>query len=390
MPEVCVEGSRANVRFSRNPALSQESSARSPSLPCAVVAGVRIGRSHHGNHLDGRDAEGWRAQQRQDLSTGILHRAAGLIIAADAPIPGLPAAADDLSPDIHIHLDSPAPWRDLPMDEFHRSDYVDAGQRPLVTVGRSRCGVCFSYADGTVIWVDTCGTTVWCIRSPEATIDDLATYLTGPILGFVLRRRGHLSLHASAVQTGSGAMILVGPHGAGKSTIAAALAARGCALITDDVLHVRKTPAGWVAEPFASGLKLWPDAAALVLGPAVSLPRLTPTWDKRTLGVDRFGVTAAPAPVTVQSILFLEWSDSDRAEPALETIGAAETVVRLATHGSAAHLLDDEQRAREFHAFVELAKSVRVKRAVLSRSPGAFRACIDRVQRWASEDDECD
>jgi len=324
------------------------------------------------------------------LTTAILHRAAGLIIAADAPIPGLPAAPVGLSPEIHIHLDSPAPWRDLPVDEFHRSDYVDAGDRPVVTVGRSPCGFLFSYADGTSVWIDTDGTDIWCTRSPDSTIEDLATYLTGPIFGFVLRRRGHVSLHASAVQVGNGAMILVGPHGAGKSTIAAALAARGCALVTDDVLHVRKTAAGWVAEPFASGLKLWPDASALVLGPAVSLPRLTPTWDKRSLGLKQFGVIAAPGPVMVQSVLFLEWSDSDRVEPSLETIGAAETVVRLATHGSAAHLLDDRQRAQEFHTYAGLATSVRVKRAVLSRRRDAFPTCIDRIHRWASEDEECD
>jgi len=324
------------------------------------------------------------------LTTAILHRAAGLIIAADAPIPGLPAAPVDLSPEIHIHLDSPAPWCGLPVDEFHRSDYVDAGDRPVVTVGRSPGGFCFSYADGTSVWIDTDGTDIWCTRSPDSTIEDLATYLTGPILGFVLRRRGHVSLHASAVQVGNGAMILVGPHGAGKSTIAAALAARGCALVTDDVLHVRKTATGWVAEPFASGLKLWPDASALVLGPAVSLPRLTPTWDKRSLGLKQFGVIAAPGPVMVQSVLFLEWSDSDRVEPSLETIGAAETVVRLATHGSAAHLLDDRQRAQEFHTYAGLATSVRVKRAVLSRRRDAFPTCIDRIHRWASEDEECD
>jgi len=323
------------------------------------------------------------------LNTAILHRAAGLIIAADAPIPGLPAAPVDLSPEIHIHLDSAAPWRDLPGNEIHRSDYVDASDRPVVTVGRSPCGFFFSYADGTSVWIDTDGSHIWCSRSSESTIEDLATYLTGPILGFVLRRRGHVSLHASAVQVGNGAMMLVGPHGAGKSTIAAALAARGCALITDDVLHVRKTAAGWMAEPFASGLKLWPDASALVLGPAVSLPRLTPTWEKRSLGVDRFGVTAAPQPVIVQSVLFLEWPDSDRVDPSLETIGAAETVVRLATHGSAAHLLDDRQRAQEFHAYAGLAKSVRVKRAVLSRRRDAFPACIDRIHRWGSEGEEC-
>ena len=323
------------------------------------------------------------------MTTAILHRAAGLIIAADAPIPGLPAAPVDLSPEIHIHLDSPAPWRDLPVDEFHRSDYVDAGDRPVVTVGRSPRGFFFSYADGTSVWIATDGANIWCTRSPDSTIEDLATYLTGPILGFVLRRRGHVSLHASAVQVGNGAMILVGPHGAGKSTIAAALAARGCALITDDVLHVRKTAAGWLAEPFASGLKLWPDASALVLGPAVSLPRLTLTWDKRSLGLNQFGVTAAPKPVMVQSVLFLEWSDSDQVEPSLETIGAAETVVRLATHGSAAHLLDDRQRAQEFHTYAGLAKSVRVRRAVLSRRRDWFPACIDRIHRWASEDEAC-
>ena len=263
----------ANVRFSRNRSVIFESPAGSPAVPCAIAAGVWVGGGHHGNHFDGRDGQGWRTEQPQNLNTSVLHRAAGLIIAADAPIPGLPAASSGLSPEIHIHLDSLAPWRDLPGVEVHRSDYVDASDRPVVTVDRSPCGFFFSYADGTAVWIDTDGSNIWCTRSPGSTIEDLATYLTGPILGFVLRRRGHLSLHASAVQVGDGAMILVGRHGAGKSTIAAALAARGCALITDDVLHVRKTAAGWVADPFASGLKLWPDASALVLGPAVSLPR---------------------------------------------------------------------------------------------------------------------
>jgi hypothetical protein len=321
------------------------------------------------------------------LSTRILHRAAGLTIAADSSIPGLPLTSADGSPDIYIHLDRAAPWRDQPFDVFHRSDYVDDSQRPIVTVSRSASGFCFSYVDGTSVWVDRHGTTVWCTRPTDATLADLATYLTGPILGFALRRRGCLSLHASAVQVGHGAAIMVGPHGAGKSTIAAALATRGCPLITDDVLHVRRRAAEWTAEPFAAGLKLWPEGAALVLGPAVPLPRLTPTWDKRTLGVDRYGVNAALTPVTVRSITFLEWSDSERAEPALEAIGAAETVVRLAAHGSAAHLLDAAERAREFHAWSDLARGIRATRAILPRSPAAFGACVDRVHRWASGDD---
>lgn len=318
------------------------------------------------------------------MSTGILHRAAGLNIAADAPIPGLPRTGANGIADLHFHLDSPAPWRDVPVEVFYRADHGDARQRPMVTVGRAAHGFHFSYADGTAVWIDTAGTHVWCSRAPGATIEDLATYLTGPILGFVLRRRGYLSLHASAVQTGTGATIMAGPHGAGKSTIAAALALRGCPLITDDVLHVRKTAAGWMAEPFAGGLKLWPDSVALVLGPAVSLPRLTPTWNKRALGVDRFGVSAALAPVTVRSILFLEWSDCERAEPVFATLGTAETVVRLAAHGSSAHLLDAADREREFHAIADLARGMRASRAVLPPDPRGFGTCVDRVHQWAA------
>jgi hypothetical protein len=321
------------------------------------------------------------------LSTGILHRAAGLNIAADAPIPGLPRTGAHGVADLHIHLESPAPWRDVPVEVFYRADHVDARQRPMVTVGRTGHGFHFSYADGTAVWIDTAGTHVWCSRAPGATMEDLATYLTGPILGFVLRRRGYLSLHASAVQTGSGATIMAGPHGAGKSTIAAALAMRGCPLITDDVLRVREAAAGWVAEPFAGSLKLWPDSVALVLGPDVSLPRLTPTWDKRTLDVDRFGVRAAQAPVTVHSILLLEWSDSDRPEPEFAAVGTAETVVRLAAHGSSAHLLDADDRAREFHAIADLARGIRATRVVLSPNPRAFGACVDRVHQWARGDE---
>jgi hypothetical protein len=317
------------------------------------------------------------------LSIAFLHRAAGLTITADAPIPGLPRTAAGGIADLHVHLDSPPPWRDRPFEIFYRAEHLDARQRPMVMVGRGGCGFHFSYADGTAVWIDTAGTHVWCSRAPGATIEDLATYLIGPILGFVLRRRGYVSLHASAVQTGPGATIMVGPHGAGKSTIAAALAVRGCPLITDDVLHVRKAAAGWIAEPFGGGVKLWPDSVALVLGPGVSLPRLTPTWDKRTLGVDRFGVSAAQAPVAVQSILFLEWADSDRAEPAFAILGAAETVVRLAIHGSSAHLLDAADREREFHAIADLARSIRAMRAILSPNPRAFGTCLNRVHQWA-------
>ena len=319
------------------------------------------------------------------MSIGALHHAAGLFIAADAPIPGLPVITTSSPPDLYIHLESPAPWHHLPFEDFYRADYVTADQQPMVTVGRAAGGVRFQYADGTRVWIDRSGTRAWCRSAAGATLEDTAVYLTGPILGFILRQRGHVALHASAVKIGDGALAIVGPHGAGKSTTAAALAMRGFPLISDDVLHVRKTASVWLAEPYANGLRLWPEAVSLVLGPDVSLPRLTPTWDKRVLRVDAFDVTAAVEPVAVRAILFIEEAESAADASRFVPLGPAEAVVRLATHSSASHLLDDSARAREFHALADLVGSIRSVQLMARGCQGSFAACMDRVQHWAAE-----
>ena len=54
-----------------------------------------------------------------------------------------------------------------------------------------------------------------------------------------LRLRGVPALHASAVAVGGAALAVVGSAGAGKSTTAAARAARGHAVVADDVLALR-------------------------------------------------------------------------------------------------------------------------------------------------------
>ena len=48
----------------------------------------------------------------------------------------------------------------------------------------------------------------------------------------------------------SRALLMVGPHGSGKSTTAAAFTARDHTVIADDVTHLRRDAAGWVVELF--------------------------------------------------------------------------------------------------------------------------------------------
>ena len=311
----------------------------------------------------------------------VFHRAAGLVISAERVIPGFPRAAPGPPADVTFHLGSEPAWHGAPSHAIYTADYTDANQVAVVRVHRAPHGFHFDYADGTDVWLDAAGHTVWCTWADGAAFADTATYLTGPVIAFLLRLRGALALHASAVQVGECAVALVGPHGAGKSTAAAALGRRGWTVIADDVVRLTRAEGEWYAEPFAGLLRLWPVGAALALGPDQELPRLTPTWDKRGLDpVDR-GMTAAAKPVRLGAVVFLEPRQPAPAAPRIDPIAPAPALIRLAAHSSAAHLLDAAARAVEFEALVRLVRDVPCACAVAATAADQFEAFVDAIER---------
>ena len=318
------------------------------------------------------------------MTFSVFHRAAGLTIAADRSIPGLPAGCGGDVPDVLLHVGTPPPW---PFEGASRrlftAEHPDDQSRPVVVVSRVRNGFHFRYADETNIWIGDDARHVWCTWPPAATFEDTATYISGPILGFILRLKGALALHASAVQIGDGALVLVGSHGAGKSTAAAALGRRGCAVVSDDVLHVRQSNGKWVAEPFAALLRLWESGAALALGASIELPRLTPTWDKRSLEMDTQGVASVRSATPVAGVVFLDPREPAVNAPRLDSITPAEALVRLAANGSAAHLLDERARAAEFTLLDVFVRDIPCTRATAAETAEHFDAFIDLLQAWA-------
>src|SRR5205807_1718557 len=83
-------------------------------------------------------------------------------------------------------------------------------------------------------------------RNPGAEEPILAQRFTGMVLAAVLRHRGRLVLHANAALTPRGAIAIAGRSGAGKSTTLAALLARGCAMLADDITALRLAADGQV------------------------------------------------------------------------------------------------------------------------------------------------
>ena len=94
---------------------------------------------------------------------------------------------------------------------------------------------------------------------------DVRPFLLGSSVWSTLAlQRGLLPFHASAVAHGRDVHAFTGPSAAGKSTLAAALAARGHPFFADDLLIL--DPASFDAGARCYGgkdLKLWPEALAL-------------------------------------------------------------------------------------------------------------------------------
>jgi hypothetical protein len=133
------------------------------------------------------------------------------------------------------------------------------------------------------------------VVDPAPGVEDrlLRLSLLGPVLALILHQRGLLIIHASVVARGDSAIAFLGKNGWGKSTIAAALHARGYDLVTDDVAAILFDQAGPRVLPGFPQVKLWPQAATLLGEIPEHLPLLHPNFDKRGWRAER-GFSHAP------------------------------------------------------------------------------------------------
>ena len=80
---------------------------------------------------------------------------------------------------------------------------------------------------------------------PQRLVDDpqlLAAELLDPILLFLLTRSGRTPLHAAGIVINGTAVLLSGPGGSGKSSLAHAAARRGLPILSDDTVYVQLQP----------------------------------------------------------------------------------------------------------------------------------------------------
>jgi hypothetical protein len=242
----------------------------------------------------------------------------------------------------------------------------------------------FRFYDGTDFVIDHLGKNIWASWPESLTVEDTATYLLGPVLGFVLRLTGTICLHASAVAIGARAVAFAGPPGAGKSTAAAAFAKLGLAVLSDDIVALSEHAGYYWVEPGYPRVNLWPDSAGALFGADGALPLVTPNWDKSYLDLNADGRRFQAEPLPLAALYFLAPRTSGAGAPLIDGLPASRALIELVGNSYANHLLDKQRRAQEFKRLGRLARTVTPRRLVPSSDPGRLpdlcRAIVDDMQ----------
>jgi hypothetical protein len=294
------------------------------------------------------------------------YSAFGLTLASSHPIPGLPAATVSADADVHIELGRRPAWFESTHLAHLRytSPYYDANGTPMLTLGELDNGwLRLSFADGTDFLVDRPGRSVWAAWPEPLTIDDVSSYLLGPVLGFIVRLRGRVCLHASALVVDGEAFAIIGFPGAGKSTTAGAFAAGGWPVLSDDVVPISESGGGFKAYPGHPRLRLWPASVAALKQLAGGEPALSEAWgeERYHLELSGGGFHFQPTPLPLATVYVLNARDAHLDAPVISSCTGTDALMALVTHSFASTLLDRDMRAHDLATLGRLAELVPVR-----------------------------
>jgi hypothetical protein len=214
---------------------------------------------------------------------------AGWRILSDVRLPELPRCSRTTSARGGIAVVQSRSPLAVPGDAVARAD-----GRPPALVAAPDGSTLVVFPDGWVFAVASDGSSV---RAP--TLNRRRDGETGrhllldQVLPRALAAQGALVLHGATVTVGGKAIALVGQTGVGKSTLAAALAARGHVLLADDGAVVEVSGPCATALPLYPSLRLWPDAAGALVADCVPRAPMAHYADKQRVLLPTPSATAA-------------------------------------------------------------------------------------------------
>lgn len=304
----------------------------------------------------------------------------GLRILTSDPLPGVAAEGFSGVPDCVVLFAAPPRALDEHFLDGSRELVVAyepevAGPDATLTATAGDGWFRLRFWDGAEGTVDREGSEVW-MRSGSTGFSGAATHLLGQVIGFALRLRGRVSLHAGCAIVSGRAVAFAGPSSAGKSTLAAALAARGDVVLSDNITTLREEDGTFLAFPGPHRFLLADDAAAAIYGDASRFPIVSATSEKRL-------VAATPAVERearpLAAVFILDRAGHPIPDPVVERLDPKDALIALLANSYGSVFFTPAMRAADLDVLTRLAHALPVFYLFLPKDFAALPRAIEAM-----------
>jgi hypothetical protein len=328
-------------------------------------------------------------------------RAYGLSLAANRRIPGLPTLAACRASvermDLQIWFEWIPPWLKailaLPQTLRYVSPYLDDHGQPVLVVWMLADGFYrFHYKEGIDFILSRDGARIW-IRWPKTIAEsDILSYLLGTIMGIVLRVRGVVCLHASAVAVNRRAIVFVGNAGAGKSTTAMALGRLGYPIISDDIVPIYEDAGVTYAQSGYPRMRLRQPSLPMLSDLNSDLPPLPRNEGQGRLHFELIssGYQFQSDPLPIGALYLLADRNEDPHAPHVEPVSPLAGIMGIVANTYATRFLDKSMRSQELHELSQLMNQVAVRKVHPHQDPSRLamlcKVILNDISSRASEE----
>jgi hypothetical protein len=227
----------------------------------------------------------------------------------------------------------------------------------------------FHYAEGIDFFLSRDGDRLWVHWSKTAAETDILSYLLGPMMGFVLRVRGRVCLHASAVRVNGHAVVFVGDACAGKSTTAMALGRLGYPIMSDDIVPIYQSAEVAYAQSGYPRVRLRQPSLPMLSNLNCELPPLPRPEGEGRLHFDlrTRGYRFQSEPMPIGAIYLLAERGGHPDAPCVEPISPVDGLISMVANTYVTRFLDRSMRAHELLQLSQLVNQVPVRKLYPNR-----------------------
>lgn len=256
-----------------------------------------------------------------------------LNISSSCELPYLTPIEDNVDIDVFVSF-----WEDKPI--FH----PPSEPFRFWQISASRLGFYIFLSTGYAEYIiDKDDSSIRIAHSQDAPFLEVMRYLTGVALGVMLRHKGVLCLHASAVSVNEQALVFVGPSQTGKSTLSAAFHRRDFSLISEDIVAIDYLQWQSYVRSGYAGVRLYPDSLNHLYDPNSAAEALS-VQSKFLYQFEDIPIQSYP----IHALYFLAPRNSNLQNPQIVPIDNLSALLLLADHFYLHRFVGQQWLARDF------------------------------------------